>query len=124
MLFAIGIIVIQIVFSGGLVALNELGAAGTVLGSITSTHWVLEGLTTVSQFQTGDCMSEALETCQIPGLGRVETLEARFATLTPTLERFGDLIGTKVTTASAWLTGIMVVLFGVLYVVQKRKDVV
>jgi len=73
---------------------------------------VLEGMVTVTDLQTGNCdlgdgsAVPDLSTCVIPGLGEFETDPERAIALEPNLDRFGDLLGTSVNVALAWLGGI------------------
>ncbi|MFQ5473867.1 MAG: ATP-binding cassette domain-containing protein, partial [Dehalococcoidia bacterium] len=69
MVLVSGVVVVQMVFSGGLLPLSGLGVVGLVLGSITSTKWVFEALTSAAGVVKGDCFvppAETLANCQMP----------------------------------------------------------
>ncbi|MCC7365530.1 MAG: FHA domain-containing protein [Dehalococcoidia bacterium] len=124
MLLVIGIVVVHIVFSGGLLSLGEMGVAGRVLGAITSTNWVFRGLVTAAQVRTGVCEPPALAECRLPGFAQYTTDEQRNVAYTPIDDRYGDIFGTEIWVCWVGLLSIMAVLFVALYVLQKRKDVV
>jgi ABC-type multidrug transport system ATPase subunit/pSer/pThr/pTyr-binding forkhead associated (FHA) protein len=126
MVLVIAVVVIQMVFSGGLLPLSDLGAAGDVLGSITSTKWVFQGLASAAHVMQGECppLPASLETCQLPGLGFYETEAERRVVVDPILEKFGGVFGEDVYKTWIALGIIMVALFAVIIGLQKRKDVV
>jgi hypothetical protein len=127
MVLVIAVVVLQMIFSGGLLALKGLGVVGLVLGSITSTKWVFDALTSASGVVKGECFvppAETLANCQMPGLGALETEAERALVVTPMIDSFGDVYGANVYEAWAALAVILVVLFGIIVFLQKRKDVV
>jgi ABC-type multidrug transport system ATPase subunit/pSer/pThr/pTyr-binding forkhead associated (FHA) protein len=123
MIMVIIIVVVQMVFSGGLVSLGEIGPAGTVLGSITSSKWAFQALTTASQVRTGDCVTD-LADCRLPGLQSFGSDPEKRAYLRPIDDRFGDVFGEDVVIAWAAMAAIVVGLFVLVYILQKRKDVI
>lgn len=123
MIMVIIIVVVQMVFSGGLVSLGEIGPAGTVLGSITSSKWAFQALTTASQVRTGDCVTD-LADCRLPGIETFATDPEKRAYLRPIDDRFGDVFGEDVVIAWAAMAAIIVGLFILVYILQKRKDVI
>ncbi len=123
MIMVIIIVVVQMVFSGGLVSLGEIGLAGNVLGSITSSKWAFQALATATQVKSGDCVTN-LADCRLPGLQSFATDPERRAYLRPIDDRFGDVFGEDVLIAWAAMAAIIVGLFILVYVLQKRKDVI
>lgn len=126
MVLVIAVVVIQMVFSGGLLPLSDLGAAGDVLGSITSTKWVFQGLVSSAHVLQGQCppLPAMLDTCQLPGLYFYQTEPERRVVVDPILEKFGGVFGQDVYKTWAALGIIMGVLFVIIIGLQKRKDVV
>jgi len=124
MLLVIIVVVIQIVFSGALVTLSELGIVGEGLGGVTSTKWALQALTTVTQVKTGVCEGPSLAECRLPGMGVFQTDAERRVYLDPIDDRYGDIFGADVLVSWGGMILIMVGLFALLFWLQKRKDVI
>jgi hypothetical protein len=124
MLLVIVVVVIQIVFSGALVTLSELGIVGEALGSVTSTKWALQALTTVTQVKTGLCEGPSLAECRLPGMGVFGTDAERRVYLDPIDDRYGAVFGADVFVSWAGMILLMVGLFALLFWLQKRKDVI
>jgi ABC-type multidrug transport system ATPase subunit/pSer/pThr/pTyr-binding forkhead associated (FHA) protein len=124
MLLVIVVVVVQMVFSGALVALSDLGVLGQVLGNVTSTKWVYQALTAAAQVKTGVCEGASLAACRLPGIGVLETDAERRVYLKPIEDRYGDVFGADVFVTWGALVLIMVGLFGLLFWLQKRKDVI
>ena len=103
--------------------MHEIGLAGNVLGSITSSKWAFQALTTASQVKTGDCVTN-LADCRLPGIETFATDPEKRAYLRPIDDRFGDVFGEDVLIAWAAMAAIIVGLFVLVYVLQKRKDVI
>ncbi|MFN2186217.1 MAG: ABC transporter permease, partial [Anaerolineae bacterium] len=123
-LIAIVLVVVQLVFAGGLLPLSQLGPAGEVLGSATSSKWTYEALVDVTEVQRGDCDGPSLEDCDLPGIQAYDTDAQRQVVIEQLEVRFGDVLdGTALTSILASLA-IMVVLFILLLIIQKRKDVI
>jgi len=123
-LVAIVLVVIQLVFAGGLLPLSQLGTAGEVLGSATSSKWTYEALVDVTEVQRGDCDGPSLEDCDLPGMQAYETDPERQVVLAQLETRFGDVLEGSVMTSILASLAIMVVLFILLVIIQKRKDVI
>lgn len=120
MLLVIGLVVLQIVFSGALFSLS--GPAGQVIGATSTTHWTFAGITTAAGISVDDCQ-ESLADCELPGIrqkrgpeqqGSVDNLD----------ERYGSVIDLPVGVPVIALVVSGVVILGVLAWLQKRKDVV
>jgi ABC-type multidrug transport system ATPase subunit/pSer/pThr/pTyr-binding forkhead associated (FHA) protein len=124
MLLVIVVVVVQIVFSGALVTLSELGILGDTLGGLTSTKWALQALTTVARVKTGVCTGASLADCHLPGIGAFQTDAERRVYLNPIDDRYGDVFGADVLVSWGGMILIMVGLFALLFWFQKRKDVV
>ncbi len=124
MLLVIVVVVVQIVFSGALVTLSELGILGEIVGSLTSTKWALQALTTVTQVKTGICTGASLVDCRLPGMGVFGTDAERRVYLAPIEDRYGDVFGADVFISWGGMILIMVGLFALLFWFQKRKDVI
>jgi hypothetical protein len=124
MLLLIVIVVVQMVFSGGILPLDQLGAAGEVIGGITSSKWTFEAMVDVTQVQRGDCEGPSLEDCELAGVQAYGTDAERQVVITHLEDRYGNVLEGDVTTSIAALVGILVALFVLLAVIQKRKDVI
>jgi ABC-type multidrug transport system ATPase subunit/pSer/pThr/pTyr-binding forkhead associated (FHA) protein len=124
MLLLIVIVVVQMVFSGGILPLDQLGTAGDVIGGITSSKWTFEAMVDVTQVQRGDCDGPSLGNCELAGVQAYETDAERRVVITHLEDRYGHVLEGDVTTSIAALLGILVGLFILLAVIQKRKDVI
>jgi ABC-type multidrug transport system ATPase subunit len=121
MILVLGVIILQVVFSGGLLPLGDLGVAGTVLGGITNTNWVFKGLAAAVGLTKESCTGD-LASCEIPGVQGQLSAETRTLTFQGTDENFGDVIDANVFVCWGAIFAIMVAVVGVLYVLQRRKD--
>jgi hypothetical protein len=116
------VLVLQMVFSGGLLPLSKLGPPGTVLGAVTSVNWALRGSTASLELDTQDCLGAAITTCQLPGLQKYHTDPERLVVINAIEEDWGDVLGSPVQTTWAGMAAILLVLFGAFVGVQKLKD--
>lgn len=124
MLLVIAVVVVQMVFSGGLLPLTQLGTAGDVLGGVTSTKWSFEGLTASAHVKSGVCEGENLAGCNLPGLQSYATDPERRVALDSLDDRFKPVFGADVYETWAAMAIIMLVLLAIIIVLQKRKDVI
>ncbi len=124
MLLLIVVVVAQMIFSGGILALDELGVVGEGIGYTTSSKWSFEALVDVSQVERGDCEGPSLENCELSGLQLYDTDPERRVVLTALRDRYGDVLEGEVATSIVAMVAIMVGLFVVVAFVQKRKDVI
>jgi hypothetical protein len=124
MLLVIIVVVAQIFFSGGILPLNQLSEAGQVLGGVTSSKWVFHALTTAAQVKTGTCDGATLSDCHLPGIQAYATGAERRVLVRTIDERFGDLFGTDIYASWGALVLLMVALYVLLFLFQKRKDVI
>ena len=125
MMLVIGVIVLQVVFSGGLLNLKDLGVAGTVLGGITSTHWAFQASTTALGQSLDGCSPPALVDCRLPGFGALagpENEGARQVTFQGVDTAFGPIYGANILVCWGAMLAIMAVLGVILIILQKRKD--
>ena len=123
-LIAIVLVVIQLVFAGGLLPLSQLGTAGEVLGSATSSKWTYEALVDVTEVQRGDCDGPSLEDCELPGIQAYGSDSQRQVVIEQLDTRFSDVLDGSVLTSILASLAIMLVLFILLVIIQKRKDVI
>ena len=123
MLLVIIVVVVQIVFSGGLVPLDRLGTVGGAIADSTSTKWVFQGLATAAEVRSGDCTTPTLEACRLPGIESYATPAEAQVMVRSLDDTFGPVFGTSM--AAAWAaTGLIaVVLYAAVYVLLRRKDV-
>jgi ABC-type multidrug transport system ATPase subunit len=124
MLLVIAVVVMQMIFSGGLVPLDQMGIAGEVLGDVTSTKWVYEAITSASHVIGGDCAGPSLANCRLPGIQAFETDAERRVILDPIEESFGGVFGGDVYVSWAALALIIVAMFSIILFLLKRKDVI
>jgi hypothetical protein len=121
MLLAVGPIMLQVVFSGGLMPLTQMGFFGTIMGSITSTYWAFRALTTASGLSLEGCSAENLSTCGLPGFGNIDPQKA-IVEFEQIDDQFGPIFGAEVWVCWAAMLAIMVVLTLIIVGLQKRKD--
>jgi ABC-type multidrug transport system ATPase subunit/pSer/pThr/pTyr-binding forkhead associated (FHA) protein len=120
MLLVIIVVVAQIFFSGGILPLNQLSEAGQVLGDVTSSKWVFQALTTAAQVKTGTCDGATLSDCHLPGIQAYATGAERRVLVRTIDERFGDLFGTDIYASWGALALLVVALYVLLFLFQKR----
>jgi ABC-type multidrug transport system ATPase subunit len=124
MLLVIGVVVLQVVFSGGMLPLSDLGVVGKVLGGITSTNWAFRALASAAGIDKAGCDGD-FSGCALPGFGADEIAgspEAAGNQFRGFDDAFGGVLGTDVYMAWAAMAGIMLALCVGLYFLQKRKD--
>ena len=121
MMLIIGVIVVQLVFSGGLVPISDLGPVGAVFASLDSTSWALKALTAASGISTDGCVGD-LAACNMPGIPGLATPQERALAYKGIDEQFSDLFGATVFVCWAWMVGLIAVTAVVVYWLQKRKD--
>lgn len=121
MMLVIGVIVVQLVFSGGLVPISDLGPVGGVLASLDSTSWALKALTTSSGISFDGCVGD-LAACNLPGIPGLATPPERQLAFTSIDESFKDVFGESVLVCWGAMLGLIAVMALALYWLQKRKD--
>lgn len=122
MMLMIGLIVLQVVFSGGLLPLKQLGFAGTVLGGITSTSWTFKALTAAGGLTLHGCtLEDAMANCRLPGFGPMKP-DAKGATFDTINTRFGGVFDADIVMCWAAMLVLIAALAVLLFILQKRKD--
>ena len=96
---------------------------GGAIADATSTKWVFQGLVTAVEVRTGDCTTPTLADCSLPGLDSFATIPEKQVTVRSLDDTFGPVFGVGI--AAAWAaTGLIaLVLYVVVYLLQRRKDV-
>jgi ABC transport system ATP-binding/permease protein len=121
MMLIIGLIVLQIVFSGGLVPLDSLGPAGLVLGSITSTAWTFKALVAAGGLTVRGCTGD-MSGCTLPEMAGLADPGAKAFAYKGIHEKFGGVFDANIFVCWAAMLALIVVVALALYVLQKRKD--
>ncbi len=121
MMLIIGLIVLQVVFSGGLVPLESLGPAGVVLGGITSTAWAFKALVAAGGLTVAGCTGD-MSGCTLPGMAALNSPETKTLAYNGIDEKFGGVFDANIFVCWAGMAVLIVVLALALYVLQKRKD--
>jgi hypothetical protein len=124
MMLVIVVVVVQMVFSGGILALDRLGTAGEVIGYVTNSKWTLQAMVDVTQVQRGDCEGPNLDDCLLSGIQAYDTDAERQVVIDKLEERYGNVLEGDVAASSLAQAAIVVVLFALVAVLQKRKDVI
>jgi ABC transport system ATP-binding/permease protein len=124
MLLVIVVVVLHMVFSGGILSLEQLGTSGEALGFVTSSKWAFEGFTDLNSLMQGDCESPGLAECSHAGIQGIDSEAGRAVLIDQLNERFGGVFDGSVRDSMLAMVGIVAVLFVLLVVLQKRKDVI
>ena len=120
LLVVIAAVLVQIVFSGGVLPLGDMGGAGTAIGAVTSMNWGFRAV--VSSFGlTADGCPGA---CHLPGFATFQSDEARQAAFQPVNDRYRDVLGSDIYVAWAAMAALIVAYCVALWAIQRRKDVV
>ena len=122
MMLAVAVIIVQVVFSGALVSLRELGPAGTVLGGVTSTQWAFRAGTTATGLSLEQCDRASLGSCDLPGFASLDDESARRVTFDGVVAGWEGIYDTPLLFSWAAMLTILAVLCGALYLLQRRKD--
>jgi ABC-type multidrug transport system ATPase subunit/pSer/pThr/pTyr-binding forkhead associated (FHA) protein len=126
MLLVILVLVPQFVFSGGMVPVSDLGAAGQTLGLFTSTRWELGALATSAHVRSGACdpkVTPELTNCELPGIQGKERAGERQGLLKSLDDKYGDIFNVNVYFNWGMATLLAVGLLMVTFLLQKRKDI-
>lgn len=121
MMLVIGVIVVQLVFSGGLVPISDLGPVGGVLADLDSTSWTLKALTASSGISVDGCTGDLIN-CNLPGIQGLATPQERTLAFTNIDQAFADIFGANVFVCWGAMVALIVVLAFTIYWLQKRKD--
>jgi ABC-type multidrug transport system ATPase subunit/pSer/pThr/pTyr-binding forkhead associated (FHA) protein len=121
MLLVIGIIVLQVVFSGGVVPTDSFGPVGLVLGAITSTNWAFKAMTAAAGITTKGCTGD-FSACELPGIAGEDEIARASKFQEVGVDQFGGVLDANVYVAWGAMVAIMAVLAVAIYVLLKRKD--
>lgn len=121
MMLVIGVVVLQMVFSGGLVSLDDLGVAGVVLGGVTSSAWAFKAITTAAGLSLDGCSGD-YATCDIPGIPALQTPAERSLAFKGVDDQFSSVFGADVFVCWGAMLAIIAALGILIYVLQRRKD--
>jgi ABC transport system ATP-binding/permease protein len=121
MLIIIAVIVVQVVFSGGVVSLASLGPVGTIVGSATSTSWAFKALVASAGMSSHGC-GGSFPSCHLPGFGAFTNDAQRNVSYESMTKNYGDVFNADVFVCWGAMVAIMIGLCVVLYFLQKRKD--
>ncbi len=124
LLLMIVVVVAQMVFSGGILSLSQLGFAGDVLGAVTSSKWTYQALVSAAKVETGQCAGPTLANCQLPGIQAFATDAERAVIARNFNNQYGDVLGADLYASWGALVLIILVVFGLLSLLQKRKDII
>jgi hypothetical protein len=78
----------------------------------------------VTQVERGECEGPSLDECLLPGIQAYDTDAERQVVMSHLEDRFGAVLDGDALNSILAQLAIMAVLFIVLYIVQKRKDVI
>lgn len=121
MLLVIGIIVLQVVFSGGVVPTDDFGPVGLVLGAITSTNWAFKAMTAAAGISTSGCEGD-FSACKLPGIAGEEEFARASKFQEVGVDQFGGVLDSNIYVAWGAMLAIMAVLAVAIFVLLKRKD--
>ena len=121
MMLVIGLIVLQVVFSGGVVPLADTGPAGLVLSTVNSTAWGFRALTAAVGLDLTGCAGD-FATCNLPGIRGLATVPERQFAYKGVYDQFGDIFGGDLLVCWSAMIALIAVLGVALYFLQKRKD--
>ena len=124
MLLIILVLTPQFVFAGGMLPVSELGAPGQALGLVTTSKWALTGMVTAAKVKSGICDGPDLSQCKVPGLQGYPTDAVRANVLQTLDDQYGDIFNADPLVAWSALILLMVGLFLLILIFQKRRDAV
>ncbi len=121
LLFIIGVVMVQLVFSGGVVPISDLGVGGKTVAAATSTNWGFKGMIEATSLMDGDCSGPELSGCKLPGFGKLESERERRVALQPIDDRYAGVFGQNLYGAWGGMVVIMVACTGLFYVRQRKR---
>lgn len=121
MMLVIGVVVLQIVFSGGLLPLSDLGFAGVVLGGVTSSAWAFKALAAIAGVSKNGCTGD-FAACEVPGIPALGTPAERTLAYQGVDDQFGGVLDANVLVCWGAMVALIAVLGILIYVLQRRKD--
>jgi hypothetical protein len=125
-LFIIGVIIIQLVFSGGILPLGDTGIAGKVLGVATSANWGFQAMVASTGIDGSGCdlgANAILSQCRLPGFGEYTDDSARRAAIEPLADRYEEIWDPNLLLAWGAMLALIAVMVVGIYLLQRRKDV-
>ncbi len=122
MILAVAAIIMQIVFSGALISLADLGPSGVGVGYITSTHWGFKADTAAVGLTFEKCSQLSLVECDLPGFRALADEPARQVTFKPLREGWGDIFDADIFVCWGAMLAIMSFLGVVTVIRQRMKD--
>jgi ABC-type multidrug transport system ATPase subunit len=121
LLLVIGVVVVHLVFSGGIVATDKLGPVGEPVAALASTNWGFKGLTAAANVVQGDCDNADVSNCHLPGLGKYETVGERNLVAAPVRDHYASVFGANVYVCWAAIVAIIAACFGLLLARQQLR---
>jgi hypothetical protein len=122
-IFIIGVIIVQLVFSGGILPLGDTGIAGKVLGFVTSANWGFQAMVAATGIDGGGCEGTEFSGCLLPGFAEFGTEPERRVAITPLDDRYGEVWDPNIYVAWAAMAALIAVMVAGIYLLQRRKDV-
>ena len=123
MLLVILVLVPQFIFAGGMDPVSELGIAGTIFGALTSSRWVLGAMATIAHIKTGAGKMADMSDTYLPGIMGLKTVEEKVALVQSLNKQFGAILSVNVAFYWAMALVLIAALFGLIVILQKRKDI-
>jgi len=122
MLLVILVLVPQFIFSGGMIPVSDLGIAGKVLGSVTSSRWNLGAMVTSAQIESGPGLAGDGSDVYMPGIEGLSTPGEKQALINSLHNQYGEIF--HVNLAFYWGMSLVLslVLLAIIIFLQKRKD--
>ena len=103
--------------------MSELGIAGTIFGAVTSSRWGLGAMATIAQIKTGAGKAADMSDTFLPGIKGLKTTGEKVAMVQAVERQFGAILSVNVAFYWAMCIVLIVALFGLIIVLQKRKDI-
>ncbi len=90
---AIGVVLLSVVFSGGVLPLKDLGPAGQIAGAAMPSSWSFRGMVTSLEIVQGECAGDDLARCALPGAPLSASAEERERVIEPVRNQYQDVMG-------------------------------
>jgi ABC-type multidrug transport system ATPase subunit len=122
-LLVIAVIIIQIVFSGGVLPLSDMGIAGTVIGALTAANWGFRAMIASMKIDGSGCEAAPFDACTLPGFGQFQTADERAVAIQPLDDRYGAVWDPNLLIAWGAMVALIALSIAGIYLLQRRKDV-
>jgi len=122
-IFIIGVIIVQLVFSGGILPLSDTGIVGQILGWVTSANWGFQAMVAATGISGAACEGAELAGCRLPGFGVIGTEPERRQAIKPLEDRYGEVWDPNMYVAWAAMAALIAVMVVGIYLLQRRKDI-